>query len=104
MRFDDLAGDRQTEPGVLPKTLLRPVSVETIENLFQRIGTDTGTVVVDHDLDFALQSAAGDPDGTIGRRKRAGIVDQVVDDLAEPGIVTGDHKLLRGATFEAQRD
>src|SRR5437868_968887 len=35
MRLDDLPGDRESEPGILAKTLVRPVGIETLEDLVQ---------------------------------------------------------------------
>src|SRR5258708_38440214 len=37
MRLDDLFRDRQPQSGVLPKPLMRPVSVEAFEDSLQRI-------------------------------------------------------------------
>ena len=37
MGLDDLLGDRQPEPGILPKALMRPVGVEALEDPLQRI-------------------------------------------------------------------
>ena len=93
MGCDDLLGDRQPQPGILSEALMRPVSVETLEDLVQCLRAHARPVVVDDDLDLVLQAAGGDPHNAAGRRERAGIVDQVVDHLAEAGIVAGDEEL-----------
>ena len=57
MGLDDLLRDRQPQSGILPKTLMRPVGVEALENPLQRILANPGPVVIDHDFDF--RSARG---------------------------------------------
>ena len=96
MGLDDLLGDRQAEPGILPEALMRPVGVEALEDLLERVRADAGAVVVDHDLDLVLEPAAGDAHGAAGRRERARIVDQIVDHLAEPRIVARHHESRAG--------
>ena len=87
MGLDDLLGDRKAEAGILAEGLVRPVGIEALEDLLHRFRGHARAVVVDDDLDLGLQSPAGDAHGAARRRERAGIVDQVVDHLAEPEIV-----------------
>ena len=42
VRLDDLLGDRQAEPGVLPEALVRPVGVEALEDLSNASGRMPG--------------------------------------------------------------
>src|SRR3977135_1011273 len=58
MRLDDLFRDRQPQPGILPKPLMRPVGVKTLEDSFQRILADPRPIVVDDDFNFRLRPAA----------------------------------------------
>src|SRR5258708_18786434 len=87
MGRDDLLGDREPKPRILPEALVRPVGVEALENLLQRLGSHARPIVVDRDLDPLLQPPAGDAHAAARRRERAGIVDQIVDHLAEAGIL-----------------
>ncbi len=57
MRFDDLLGDRQAEPGILAEALVRPVGVEALEDFLERVRLDAGPVIVDDDLDLVAQRA-----------------------------------------------
>ena len=86
MRFDDLFGDRQPKTGILPEPLFRAVSVEALENLIECFRLDAGSVIVDDNLNLAFESAAVNAHGAARRRERARVVDQVTDDLAEPGV------------------
>ena len=61
MGLDDVLGDGETEAGILPEVLVRPVGVEALENLLDRFRPDARPVVVDDDFDLGLQTAAGDP-------------------------------------------
>src|SRR6476619_7373642 len=70
MGLDDLFRDRQSQSGVLPKTLMRPVGVEALEDPLQRILANPGPIVVDHDLDFRSDAAAGDAHLAAGFGKR----------------------------------
>ena len=88
MGLDDLLGDRQAQAGILPEALFRPVGVETLENLIERIRTNSGPVVIDQDFNLVFQPAAGNAHAAAWRRKRTRIVDQVAHDLSEPGVVT----------------
>ena len=92
MGLDDLLGDGQPEAGILPKTLVRPVGIEALENLLQRLRPHARTVVIDDNLDIRFEPPAGDSNSAAERRERTRIVDQVVDDLTEARIVTGDHE------------
>ena len=103
MGLDDLLGDRQAEAGILAEALVRPVGVEALEDLLERVRPHARPVVVDDDLDLGLEPPAGDAHGAAGRRERARIVDQVVDHLAEPRIVAGHHEGARPAALEGQR-
>src|SRR5215471_4986342 len=72
MRVDDLLGDRQAEPRVLAKALVRPIGVEPLEHALQRVGTDSRSVVVDHDLDLRAHTAAEDAHLAAGLREGLG--------------------------------
>src|ERR1022692_877701 len=87
MGFDDLLGNGEAEPGILAEILLRPVGVETIEYLVQGVGPDARAVVFDDDGNLVAGAAADDADHAVLRRERAGIVDEIVDDLAQPRVV-----------------
>src|SRR5713101_6577582 len=104
MRFDDLLRDGKPEAGVLAEALVRPVGVEALEDLLHRIRADAGAVVVDHDLDLVAEAAAIHAHGAVGRRERARIGDQIVDHLAEPGVIAGHDEGIRPAAFEGERD
>ena len=56
MGLDDLLGDRQTETGILPEALFRPVGVEALEDLVERFWLDAWPVIVDQDFHLALSS------------------------------------------------
>ena len=72
MRFNNLLGDRQAEPGVLAEILVRAVGVKALENLVERSGPNAWTVVVDNDLDLVLDPSAGHPhDPAGGENERA---------------------------------
>src|SRR5262249_57845850 len=103
MRLDDLLGNGEAEAGILAKALLRPVGIEALENLLQRVRADAGAVVVHRDLDLAAQAPADHPHGAARRRERARIVDQVVDYLPDAGIVARHHEVARAAAFEPER-
>src|SRR5262245_8277524 len=45
MGLDDLLGDREAEPRILAEVLMRAIGVETVENLVERVGVYTWTVV-----------------------------------------------------------
>src|SRR5262249_1835629 len=99
-----MLGNGETEARILPEGLVRPGGGEALENLLDRFGGDAGPVVVDGDLDLVLQSPASDAHRAAGGRKRAGIVDQVVDHLPEPGIVPEHAEGGGSAAFEVQGD
>src|SRR5579863_6209045 len=104
MGIDDLFGDRQTQPGILAKSLVRAVGVKALENLFQGIGTHAGSVVVDENLYLIAQPPTGDTHRGAGRRERTRVLDQIIDDLSEPGIVSRHLERARAAAFEFQGD
>src|SRR5262249_56142346 len=103
MSLHDLLRDRQAQPRVLTEILLRAISIKPLEDLIDRIRPDAGTIVIDGDEYFAPGAAAGHPHRAAGRRERAGIVDQVVHDLAQPGIMTLHPENARRA-FEREDD
>ena len=84
MGLDDLLGDREPEPGILVKTLMRPVGVKPLEDALQRVLANPRPVIVDHDLDFGFHAAADDPHLAAGIGKRLGVDQEVRDHLAEP--------------------
>src|SRR5438105_13110250 len=47
MRLDELFRDRQSQSGILPKALMRPAGVETLENALQRVRANARPVVID---------------------------------------------------------
>jgi hypothetical protein len=104
MRFDDVLGDRQPEARILSERLMRPVRIEALEDLLPHFLGHAGSVVVDDDLDLAAQSPARDAHRAARRRERAGIVDQIVDHLAEPGVVSQHHESAAPPAFEIQGD
>ena len=70
MRLDDLLGDRKAEAGIVAEALMRPVGIEALEDLLDRVGPDARTVVVDDDLDHRPCSAPrGDAHGAAGRAR-----------------------------------
>src|SRR6185437_10533801 len=93
VRFDDLLGDRQAKPGILTEALFRPVGIETLEDFIERFRPDTRALVVDQNFDLAADPAAGDTHGAARGGERARIIDQVADDLADPGVVARDLEL-----------
>src|SRR5262245_35868303 len=80
MGFDDLFGDRQPKSGVLTEILLRAIRVEALEDFLECVGPDSRAIVLDRDLDRAFGPAALHAHDSAGRRERAGVVDQIVDD------------------------
>src|SRR5882672_2581750 len=88
MRLHDLLGDRQAKTRVLTEILLRPVSIEPLEDFLDRVRPDAGAVVIDCDQYFAARTPTGDPHRAARRGERAPVVNQIVDNLAEPGIMT----------------
>src|ERR1700730_7504074 len=60
MRLYDLFRDRQPEPVILAKALMRPVSVKPLEDSLQRILANPRPIVIDRDLDFRSGAAAHD--------------------------------------------
>src|SRR3954452_21694025 len=83
MRFDDLAGDRKTEAGVLPEALMRPVGIEAFEDALHRFRRDTRAVVIYRDLDRIAEPIGRDAHPAVLRRELARVLDQIVDDLSE---------------------
>ncbi len=69
MGLDDLLGDRQAQAGILAKALMRAVGVKAFEDPFERIQSDAGAVIIDHDLDLAFQATADDPHLAARRRE-----------------------------------
>src|SRR5262249_33229704 len=69
VRLDDLLGDRQAKPRILPETLVRPVGIETLENRLVRFRPDTGALIVDQNFDVAAEPAAGDAHGAAWGRE-----------------------------------
>src|SRR5262249_9207195 len=67
MGFDDLLGNRQAKPGILTKSVFRPVGVEALENLVERFGTNARPVVIDQDFHIVLQAPARDAHGAARR-------------------------------------
>ena len=84
---------------------MRPVGVKAFEYALQRVWTNAGPVVVDHDLDFGSHAPAHDahPAAGIGKRLRVG--QEVGDHLAEPRIVARHREGVGRATaFEPHVD
>src|SRR5215813_2890794 len=104
MGFDDLLGNRQAETGILTESLVRAIGIEPLENLFAHFRPHTRTVVIDKNLDEVAQAPAVDANRAACRRERARVLDQIVDDLTEPGVVAGNLEAVRAAAFEPQRN
>ena len=91
VRLDDLLGDRQAEAGVLAEgLLLGAVGVEALEDPLELVGADARAVVLDHDLERIGLAPHDDAHDAVLAAEGAGIVDQVVEDLAEPAVVAED--------------
>ena len=52
MGLDDVLGDGEAEAGILAEVLLRPVGVEALENLLDRLRRYARPIVVDNDFDL----------------------------------------------------
>ena len=102
MGLDDLLGNRQTKTRILPEALFRPIGVESLENLIERFGPDARSIIVDQNFDFASEPAARNAHGAAGWRERACIVDQIADDLSEPGVMARYLEIRQRAAFERQ--
>src|SRR5208282_4132023 len=97
MRLDDLPRDRQAESGILAETLIWTVGIETFENPFESMVGDARPVVVHQDFEsdarrapvlrFAAGAAERNAHAAGGLGKGAGVVDEVVEHLAESRIV-----------------
>jgi len=87
MGFDDLLGDREAKPGILAEALVRAGRCRSAGKILSCASAHTpGPIVVDHDLDLLLEPAAGDPQHCRGAAENeAGVVDQIIDHLAEGG-------------------
>src|SRR5579862_627251 len=66
---DDLLRDGKAQTGILAESLMRPVGIETLENLIEYIGPHAWTVVIDENFDLATQTPAGDAHRAAGWRK-----------------------------------
>jgi len=84
MGLDDLLGDREPQPGILAKALMRPVGVEALEDALERVLADARAVVVDHDLDFGAHAAADDTYLAAGVGEGLRVRQQIGDHLSEP--------------------
>ena len=51
VRFDDLARNRQPKAGILAKSLVWPVRIESIKNSLESVSGNARAVVVDGDLE-----------------------------------------------------
>src|ERR1019366_720519 len=74
------------------------------KNLFDGIGRHARAVVINKNLDVALQPAASDAHRASRRREGAGVLDEIVHDLTEAGIVPRYLECARPAAFEPERD
>src|ERR1700722_4450860 len=61
MGLDNLLGDRQAQPRILAKALMRPVGVEALKNPGERILANAWPIVVDDDFDVRAHAPARDP-------------------------------------------
>ena len=85
--------DRQAEAGILAERgfLLGAVGVEALEDALELVGANARAVVLDDDLDRCPRSAAQQRRApSVRSAERAGIVDEVVEHLAEPAVVAED--------------
>src|SRR4029078_7581749 len=103
MGIDDLLRDGKAKPGILTKVLVRTLRVETLENAFHGLGRNARAVILDHDLDIAAQPATGDAHFAAPRREGTRVIDEIVHDLSEPGIVAHHHERALPA-FESEAD
>src|SRR3954453_3305257 len=96
MRLDDLLGDRQAEPGVLAKALMRPISVEALEDSLQRVLANARTVVIDHDFNLGSHAPADDAHFAARLGKRLRVDQKIGDHLSEAGIMPGNREGVGG--------
>src|SRR5215472_18587084 len=94
MGLDDLFGDRQSQPGILTESLMRPIGVKALEDPLQTFGPNARPVIINDDFHFLAPPSASDSDRSVGGRKRAGIVQEIVNHLGQPGIASGHLKGL----------
>src|SRR5262249_7721433 len=104
MGLDDLLGNRQAEARILTEALVRAIGVEPLENLFAYFRSHSRTVVIDKNLDEVTHAPAVDANRAAGRRERARVLDQIVDDLTESGVVAWSLEAVRAAAFEPKRN
>src|SRR3954447_15742032 len=97
MRLDDLLGDRQAEPGVLAKALMRPISVEALEDSLQRVLANARTVVIDHDFNLGSHAPADDAHFAAPVGKRVRDREKMGAHLAEAGMMAGHREGVGGA-------
>src|SRR5690606_3398261 len=91
MCLHGLPRDRKTKTGVVAEALpLRAIGIEAVEDAVDLLHCNTGAVVIHRDDYMVAGPLGGDPDLAVRRRERAGVVDQVVEHLAEPGVMTND--------------
>src|SRR4029079_5012439 len=92
--LDDLLGDGEAKARILPEGLLAAlaVGVEALEDPLELVGPDAGTVILHHDLDGTVPPARDHPHRAVLAAERAGVVDQVVENLAEAAVVADDDK------------
>src|SRR6266516_3830728 len=86
----DRLDDRQTQPG--PAVLAGPGAVgavEALEGVRQEFRREPRGAVADADLQRPVQPAGAEPDCAAIRGDAQGVVDQVVDGLAQPVVVDG---------------
>ncbi len=95
MGLDDLLGDRQAEAGILAEgfgAAVSAVGVETLEDALELIRPDAGTVVLDDDLDAILARPGDDADDAVLAAEGTGVVDEIVEHLAQPAVVA-EHEI-----------
>ena len=102
MELDELARERQSEPGALG---LLPVArlLELLEDRFELLGSDPGAGVDDGDLHVSVSGAGRDVDPAVGRGELDGVGEEVEDDLADAALVGRDRDLVGGGA-EAELD
>ena len=91
MSLDDLPRDRQAKPRVLAEGgLVGTVGVEAFEDALELVGADARAVVLDENLEAVLGRPQDDADAPVLAAEGAGIVDEVVEHLAEPAVMAED--------------
>ena len=115
MGLHDLTRNREPKARVLAEALIRPIGIKALENAFERVRRDPGTVIIDGDdnaveglLSFRLgpsrRPLERDSHDAAGFGKGAGVVNEIGDNLCETGIVPEDKIVRAGVPAPPDRD